>query len=404
VRAAYGWADIPGETFFARAERFLLEAHAQEIRALLIVEESQRLESDVAAEIARLVSLAQRVGGDRGSPLTVLLVGHDDFLARLDSPDNVPLKSVVKARYRLRPLTEDEVRGYVEQRLAVAEIARNLFTAPALTKIAEISHGIPRAIDVLCDAALAEASRQGVKDVGPTLVEAAAEHLTKERGGPPDRLEAAPPTVEARPPERRIRKTFSGRIAAVVVGLVLTAVPAGYMVHHGRRQAATAPPTPPPMSEPAQTPTLPADTQASAAKTRPEVEASRSEPANTAPLTTAPVEPAGSEVGNAAPRTLSAVPPRMTLPAAERRSAPLASSPARQEDPPLPAPATAAPTTSEPAAARSQVRTPTVPSATSTSPRAAAPRDQAVPAGREGGPDPTSIIDWLLRDAPRRAD
>ena len=74
-----------------------------------------------------------------------------DLLRR---PELRQLAQRVAAHFFIPPLEEPEVARYIEHRLAVAGRSEALFTPEAVTRIAQLSRGIPRSINILCDTAL----------------------------------------------------------------------------------------------------------------------------------------------------------------------------------------------------------------------------------------------------------
>ena len=401
VGEAFGWPDVRPETVAETAERCLADAQARDTRALLIVEDAQRLGPNVPAQIARLVKLARRQGADRRSPLSVLLVGDGTFLELLGSPANAELESVIEGRHELRPLTEDEVRAYIEHRLIIAESPPDLFTGPATKKIAQLSGGVTRVINALCDRALTEASRQGVRNVGPKLVTTSADDVNPERSArSPERPEVAP--VEAPSAPTRVRKTYRNALLAGVGGLVLVALPSAYTVRHIRPQVAVARVAPPSVLQPPSTGHIPASTSGVSTEEEPDEETSESE----RDLPSA-MAPAGGASG-IDPSTAMPPPPSQTAATMPAPPPKTTSTPPVTPPPPRPAltasaPAIPARTLREPAAPRPE-SPPTVSRPSSRPPGPAPTRGPALDARRNAEPDPSSVIDWLLREAPRTAN
>ncbi len=76
------------------------------------------------------------------------------------------------------PLTLAEVRLYVQHRLQVAGCLRPVFTDAAVKKLFELSGGIPRLLNLLCDRAmLGGYSQQQAMIDAPLVTMAAAEIL-----------------------------------------------------------------------------------------------------------------------------------------------------------------------------------------------------------------------------------
>jgi general secretion pathway protein A len=362
VGKAYGWPDVRGEAFVPIAERFLSETLARETRALLILEEAQGLGADVLAEVASLAQLSKRVGGDHGSPLSILLVGQDELLEVLRSPEHAALETTIAGRHRLRRLTEDEVRGYIEHRLDITESPRDRFTPSAIGRIAELSHGIPRVINTLCERALTEASRLAATTVDAKLVDVAAEEQVAP-GSADFPASISPTTVEPSAAPAPLRRP--GRGAAVVVILVAAlALAAAYTVQRLAHQPVAAKPTP--LAPSAQTPTdAPAPRDAPSAP-----DSTSAEPVTGAIPTTPGEAPSPEASGAERGPTPEIASPSISLPA--REIAP----PRAPDASPLP-------------------RSPSPPA------RQAPDRRESGTAGRDA-PDSGGIIDWLLRESPRQ--
>jgi type II secretory pathway predicted ATPase ExeA len=164
--------------------------------AVVIVDEAQHLQPDVLEQI-RLLS---NVDDERGTLLQMMLVGQSDLEPLLSRPELRQLTQRVSRRVRLEPLNADEVRQYIEHRLAVArtvpasatpgaaDLAQALtewsgpelsveFSADAIDAIARISNGLPRVINLLCDRALAAAYHVRLRTIGPPLIATASRSL-----------------------------------------------------------------------------------------------------------------------------------------------------------------------------------------------------------------------------------
>src|SRR6185295_11033924 len=88
-----------------------IQAHA-----VVIVDEAQHLKPEVLEEI-RLLS---NVDDERGTLLQIILVGQTNLETLLARPELRQLQQRVSRRFRLAPLTADEVQQYITHRLARA--------------------------------------------------------------------------------------------------------------------------------------------------------------------------------------------------------------------------------------------------------------------------------------------
>jgi len=83
------------------------------------------------------------------------LLGQPELRDRLNSPRLSQLRQRITVRYHLAPLTRAEVAQYIQHRLTQAGAkGKPQFTGPALWRIFNYSHGVPRLVNAVCDKAL----------------------------------------------------------------------------------------------------------------------------------------------------------------------------------------------------------------------------------------------------------
>lgn len=159
-------------------QEFLMSLTSLGARALLIVDEAQKLPVHVLAQVKRLTRMAEE------APLQVVLVGQLGLTDSLRAPDLRPLDERVTIRYRLRPLTASETAAYVVHRLTVAGGQSSvLFTPKALQRVHLVTGGNPRLINLVCDRALLAAFSVHETRIEPVVVDRAASVLRLEPVG-----------------------------------------------------------------------------------------------------------------------------------------------------------------------------------------------------------------------------
>lgn len=131
-------------------QRFLIAEYAAGRRTVLIVDEAQNLNAG-ALEALRMLS---NINADKDQLLQVILVGQPQLRDLLKKPELQQFAQRVGVDFFIPPLTPAEVVDYVQHRLQVAGREQPLFTTEALARIAEVTGGVPRSINVLCDMAL----------------------------------------------------------------------------------------------------------------------------------------------------------------------------------------------------------------------------------------------------------
>lgn len=124
--------------------------HHNGINTVLLIDEAQHLLPEVLEQLRLLTNLET----NREKLLKVVLIGQPELQQLLKRNELRQLAQRITARYHLLPLTGAEVKNYVAHRLSVASGDSSVFTASSLKAIYQITGGIPRVINLLCDRAL----------------------------------------------------------------------------------------------------------------------------------------------------------------------------------------------------------------------------------------------------------
>ena len=150
---------------------FLLKTHSVGQSSVLIIDEAQNLSTDVLEQLRLLTNLET----SERKLLQIILIGQPELRSMLARPELEQLAQRVIARYHLDALSEDETAQYIRHRLAVSGMSRAIpFDARALRRIHQLSRGIPRRINLLCDRALLGAYASGKTDVDAAILDKAA--------------------------------------------------------------------------------------------------------------------------------------------------------------------------------------------------------------------------------------
>lgn len=128
----------------------LASNHDAGINTVLIVDEAQHLLPEVLEQLRLLTNLET----NREKLLKVVLIGQPELQQLLKRNELRQLAQRITARYHLLPLTGSEVKEYIAHRLSVANGDKSIFSQAALQAVYQISGGIPRVINLLCDRAL----------------------------------------------------------------------------------------------------------------------------------------------------------------------------------------------------------------------------------------------------------
>jgi general secretion pathway protein A len=170
--------------------RFLIERHREGQNTVVIVDEAQNL-SPATLEQVRLLSNFETPAGKL---MQILLVGQPELRDKLARPELRQLKQRIGLRCTIRPLSPEETRDYIRNRLRVAGAAdTRLFTDAAIERIAEYTGGTPRLVNIVCDHCLLMGYAEQTRRVERDRVDQAIRYL--EEGGAP----ARPRRAAARP-------------------------------------------------------------------------------------------------------------------------------------------------------------------------------------------------------------
>jgi general secretion pathway protein A len=150
---------------------FLLKTHAVGQNNVLIIDEAQNLSPDVLEQLRLLTNLET----SERKLLQIILIGQPELRAMLARPELEQLAQRVTARFHLESLSLKETVQYIRHRLAVAGMSRSApFEREALKRVYELSRGVPRRINLLCDRALLGAYADGKPRADREIVEKAA--------------------------------------------------------------------------------------------------------------------------------------------------------------------------------------------------------------------------------------
>jgi general secretion pathway protein A len=148
--------------------RFLIEKYALGNKALLIVDEAQNLSNEALEDIRMLTNLQT----EKDSLLQILLVGQPALRTRLKQPALAQLSQRIGVSYHISPLSIEETKEYIIHRLETAGAkGAQIFTPEAMAFVFDWSGGIPRTINILCDAALVYGYADDLRTIDAPVVE-----------------------------------------------------------------------------------------------------------------------------------------------------------------------------------------------------------------------------------------
>jgi type II secretory pathway predicted ATPase ExeA len=173
-------------TMLQELNAYLIKQLKQGHTVTMLIDEAQNL-SDEVLENLRLLSNLET---DQEKLIQIVLMGQPELQVKLAQPHLRQLKQRVALQCRISPLTDREVRPYIDSRLIAAGYGgKDLFHADAVERIAHYSNGIPRVMNIICDNALLNAYAASNQVVSADIIEVVARDLD---------LRSEPSVTEAR--------------------------------------------------------------------------------------------------------------------------------------------------------------------------------------------------------------
>src|SRR5678816_4124279 len=173
------------KTYVDALNDFLLRTHAVGQNNVLIIDEAQQLSAEVLEQLRLLTNLET----NERKLLQIVLIGQPELRTMLERPDLEQLAQRVIARFHLKALSSKETEHYIRHRLSVAGMTRAIpFDHKALQRIHEITRGVPRRINLLCDRVMLGAYAHGRHSIDIPMIEKAdREVFGRSTAAEPDR-------------------------------------------------------------------------------------------------------------------------------------------------------------------------------------------------------------------------
>jgi putative secretion ATPase (PEP-CTERM system associated) len=174
--------------------QFLVDQRVAGRMVLLVIDEAQNLSLAALEELRMLSNLET----EKSKLVQIVMVGQPNLRDKLASPEVEQLRQRITVTYHLPPLDIDETANYVNHRLRCAALGAPMtFPREATDLIYGRSRGVPRIINVICDATLlfgyAEERRQfDAATIDEVLVELETTGVLLPASLPPSPPAAAP--------------------------------------------------------------------------------------------------------------------------------------------------------------------------------------------------------------------
>ena len=171
--------DLPKQQYSTKAlvdtlNCYLLTAHSQGRRTILLIDEAQKLSEGVLEQLRLLTNLETA----KRKLLQIILIAQPELRDKLAKKNMRQLAQRVTGRYHLEPLSSEEALKYIDHRLRVAGSLTEIFEPAAKREVFRLSGGVPRLINVICDRSLLGAYSQESRTINKNLVRKAASEVS----------------------------------------------------------------------------------------------------------------------------------------------------------------------------------------------------------------------------------
>lgn len=230
-RGALAGSDVPH--LLEVLEGFLRSLVAIQSRGIVVIDEAQSLSPTLLDEVRMLTAF--ELDGRR--LIQIVLCGQPMLLNTLKTEPMYALNERITRRVALTPLSPAEVESYIYHRLAIAGSADAVsFQSDAMKLIADLSRGLPRRVNVLCDRTLQEGRAVSATTITSDLVKRAAKSLAGAHPAPALNEEVVEvpdegQTIAIAAERHTNRFARMAGIAALALGVLVTA---GYIYFGGQ--------------------------------------------------------------------------------------------------------------------------------------------------------------------------
>jgi type II secretory pathway predicted ATPase ExeA len=153
--------------------RWLIDRFRNGELCAIVVDEAQNLSWELLEEIRLLTNLET----SSEKLVQIVLSGQPELEEKLRDPSVRQLRQRISLWCRTRPLTAEETKAYVTNRLRIVGASQPVFSPDAVQVVHQYSKGIPRIINLICEHAMISAYVEQIKPIPPRIVESVCREL-----------------------------------------------------------------------------------------------------------------------------------------------------------------------------------------------------------------------------------
>ncbi len=203
--------------------QYLVDQRLAGRMVLLVIDEAQNLSLGALEELRMLSNLET----EKSKLLQIVLVGQPNLRDKLSAPELEQLRQRITVSYHLQPLDAGETANYINHRLKRAALGAPMeFPHGVTDTVYTRSRGVPRIINVICDAALVFGYAEERRQVDVPLIQEVLAELETTGILPPVSGSPAQPALAPAPPAAAATTGAQEAFRVVVPPAVAAAVAA----------------------------------------------------------------------------------------------------------------------------------------------------------------------------------
>lgn len=152
---------------FGRFQSYLIDEYSRGRRVILIFDEAQNLSRESLEELRMFTN----INSNKDELLQLVLVGQPELRDLIRQPNLRQFAQRVSSAFHLKSMDLRTVRRYISHRLMVAGAESEIFHLSARDLVYEMTGGVPRLVNQLCDLSLVYAFTKGNVTVTRLTVE-----------------------------------------------------------------------------------------------------------------------------------------------------------------------------------------------------------------------------------------
>ncbi|MEN6457771.1 MAG: AAA family ATPase [Thermoguttaceae bacterium] len=147
----------------------LIEYRYQQFAAVVLLDDADQANRDVLQHVARLT----RFDASPESRLSIVLAGRNEGMARLWPP----VFELADLRIQLESWQKADTEEFVGATLSQAGCSAPVFAGPAIARLHELAHGIPRRVSQLADLSLLAGAGADLEQIDAGVVDSVYQEL-----------------------------------------------------------------------------------------------------------------------------------------------------------------------------------------------------------------------------------